>query len=75
MEGSNFTVKDIVIDTNKKLDKFIDKVEENIKETDTRLDTLEQHRASIMSNIRLAAWFFGAIGGLGGVYGLIKLLG
>ena len=67
MEGSQFTVKDIVIDTNNKLDRFIEKVELNQKETDSRLDQLEQHKASIMSNIKFGAWIVGVLLAGGGI--------
>jgi len=76
MAGENgFTVKEMLSKSYGKLDKFIetDKIEK--KEIDLRLDTLEQHRSSIMSNFRLAAWLVGAGGGIGGIVGLIKLIG
>ena len=67
MGDSDFTIKDYVKDTNKKLDKFIDKVDEKLDSTDKRLDNLEQHKASMTSSITLLAWVFGAIVSIGGV--------
>jgi hypothetical protein len=73
-DGNGFTVKEMLLKIDTKLDTFIeiDKLEK--KEIDTRLDILEQHRSSIMSNFRLAAWIIGAVGGIGGILGLIKLI-
>ena len=67
MGDSDFTIKEIVRDTNKKLDDFIDEMRKQSKEVDKRIDTLEQHKASMTSSITLLAWVFGAIVSIGGV--------
>ena len=71
-DSNGFTVKEMLVSISNKLDTFIesDKVEK--KEIDMRLDGLEQHRASIMSNFKLAAWLIGLIG-LGGLGTLLKV--
>lgn len=74
MEGLEFTVKEIVQDTNRKLDKFIDKVDKTFYETDKRLDTLEQHKASVNANFKFAAWMFGAAISIGGMLVALKLI-
>ena len=73
-DGNGFTVKEMLSKIDGKLDKFIETDKLEKKEIDGRLDTLEQHRSSIMSNFKLAAWLVGTGGGIGGILGLIKLL-
>jgi len=74
-ETNGFTVKEMLLTISNKLDRFIESDRIEKKDIDERIDHLEQHRASIISNFRLAAWIFGAVGGAGSIYGIIKLLG
>ena len=72
MPDSGFTTKEMLVSIITKLDTFIETDKGEKKEIDMRLDGLEQHRASIMSNFKLAAWLIGLIG-LGGLGTLIKI--
>lgn len=74
MEGSDFTIKEIVRDTNNKLDKFIEKVEALAEKTDNRIDKLEQHKASVVSNFQLMAWLVGASGAIFAIVKLVKFI-
>ena len=74
MTDAGFTVKEMLLKIDTKLDTFIESDKSEKKEIHTRLDVLEQHRSSIVSNFRLAAWLIGSIGGVGGIFALIKLL-
>lgn len=60
--GSDFTIKEIVIETNNTLAKLADEIRKNNKEVDGRIDKLEQHKESITSNFKLMAWLVGASG-------------
>ena len=70
--GSDFTIKEIVIETNNTVAKLAEEIRANNKEVDGRIDNLEQHKASITSNLKFASWMFGAILGIGGL--LIAIL-
>lgn len=74
MEGSDFTIKEIVIETNNNLAKLADEIRTSNKEVDGRLDDLEQHKASVVSNFKLAAWIFGAAISIGGLLVALKLI-
>ena len=74
-DTNGFTVKEMLSKIDSKLDGFIESDKQEKKEIDQRLDGLEQHKASVLSNIRVIVWIFGAVGGIGGVLGMIKLLG
>jgi hypothetical protein len=67
-DPNSFSTKEIVIDIQHKLDKFIDKVEIDHKQHDHRLDTLESFKESHNSVIRFAAWIIGSLGGVGVIY-------
>ena len=71
--GDGFTVKEMLVSISNKLDSFIevDKAEKGV--IDKRIDLLEQHRASIMSNFKVAAWLIGILG-LSGLGALVKML-
>ena len=70
-DGNGFTMKEMLVSIIAKLDTFIetDKVEKQV--IDVRIDALEQHRASIMSNFKLVAWIIGILG-LSGLGALLK---
>lgn len=68
--GNDFSVKEIVIDTNNKLDKFIDKFEAEAEKTDKRLDILENGKSFAMG----AVWLLTGSGILTGVYFLANFI-
>ena len=81
MTNTDFTVKEIVLETNAKLDKFIDKVDvrmgkQELKDTkqDERIVGLEIHRARIMGNFRLAAYIISGSGILAAVVAVLRAL-
>ena len=70
--SNDFTMKEMLIETNNSIAKLSDDIRNNFKEVDSRIDNLEQHKASITSNFKFASWMFGALLGIGGL--LIAIL-
>ena len=58
--SSDFTIKEIVIETNNTVAKLADELRASHIVIDRRLDSLEQHKSSIVSNFKLLAWIFAA---------------
>ena len=67
MTDSGFTTKEMLQSIMIKLDTFIDRDTLEKRQIDLRIDSLEQHKASIASNIRLVGWMLGFLIGGGGV--------
>ena len=72
MEGSQFTIKEIVIDTNKKIDKFIDRFDDHLQESDARFDVLEKKDAARDGSIKTILWILGFLGA-GGLGAILKV--
>lgn len=67
MTDSGFTTKDMLQSIMKKLDDFIERDLAEKRNIDSRIDLLEQHRSTILSNISLLGYIIGVLIGGGGI--------
>jgi len=67
----NYSIKEIVTDTNKKIDKFIEKVERNQQVIDNRIDTLERSWSKFSGSMLAFRWIMGFVVA-GGVTLIVK---
>lgn len=69
--SNDFTIKEMLIKIDEKLDSFISDNKKDFKDVDLRIDILEQYREATKSNFKLIAWIVTASGV---IFGVIKLV-
>ena len=57
--GNDFTIKEIVIETNNTLAKLAEEIRENQKAMDSRVDNLEKHQSSVVTVFKVFSWLGG----------------
>ena len=72
MGESDFTIKEIVLKIDSKLDRFIEKAEEHNDICDGKIEGLERHRDTTIGVIKTIAWIITSSGALTGLFYIIK---